>query len=212
MKYSYFVLPALLCATVLTVPSEAKAQNTQQTQQERTIGVSGVVVDEQGQPMPGVAVYVKGTTTGVATDFEGKFSLNAAANAELQISFIGYETQTIAVNGMSNLGSINMQSEFTELDELVVVGYGTQKKSDVTGALVRVDAETLNQRPVSNAFEALQGKAAGVDITSNERPGSVGQIRIRGNRSLNASNEPLYVVDGVPLSAGGIESINPRDI
>ncbi|MCR5697650.1 MAG: TonB-dependent receptor [Marinilabiliaceae bacterium] len=212
MKYSYFVLPALLCATVLSAPSEAMAQTAQQTQQERTIGVSGVVVDEQGQPMPGVAVYVKGTTTGVATDFEGKFSLNAAANAELQISFIGYETQTIAVNGMSNLGSINMQSGFTELDELVVVGYGTQKKSDVTGALVRVDAETLNQRPVSNAFEALQGKAAGVDITSNERPGSVGQIRIRGNRSLNASNEPLYVVDGVPLSAGGIESINPRDI
>lgn len=87
-----------------------------------------------------------------------------------------------------------------------------RKKSDVTGAMARVGSEELNTRPVNNAFEALQGKAAGVDITSSERPGTVGSIRIRGNRSISASSDPLYVVDGVPLSAGGIETINPRDI
>ena len=98
------------------------------------------------------------------------------------------------------------------LDEVVVVGYGVQKKSDVTGALTSVGAEELSSRPVSNAFEALQGKAAGVDITTSERPGTLGSVLIRGTRSLSATNSPLYVVDGVPLmSSSGIETLNPRD-
>lgn len=108
---------------------------------------------------------------------------------------------------------ITLQEDTETLDEVVVVGYGVQKKSDVTGAMASVGTEQLTARPVNNAFEALQGKAAGVDITTNERPGSVGEIRIRGNRSLTASNDPLYVVDGVPLmSASAIETLNPRDI
>ena len=99
------------------------------------------------------------------------------------------------------------------LDEVVVVGYGVQKKSDVTGAMIRVGSEELNSRPVANAFEAMQGKAAGVDIVSNERPGEVGTINVRGVRSLSASNTPLYVVDGIPLmSNSGIETLNPQDI
>ena len=124
---------------------------------------------------------------------------------------MGYRTQNLSARGKSNF-QISLEEDKQLLDEVVVVGYGVQRKSDVTGALTRVNEEQLNNRPVSNAIEALQGKAAGVDITTSERPGTLGSIRIRGNRSINASNEPLYVVDGVPLSSGGIESLNSRDI
>ena len=174
--------------------------------------VSGTVVDKAGEPVIGASVVVKGTTNGTITDFDGNFSLQGVPNdGTIQVSFVGYKTQDISVAGKSSV-KITLAEDTEMLDEVVVVGYGVQKKSDVTGALTRVDAEQLNSRPVNNAFEALQGKAAGVDITSNQRPGEIGSIRIRGNRSLNASNSPLYVVDGVPLSSGGIETLNPRDI
>lgn len=174
--------------------------------------VSGTVIDQTGEPVIGANVLVKGTTNGVITDLDGKFTLsNVPNNGTISISFIGYKDQEISVAGKTNL-QVSLQEDNAMLDEVVVVGYGVQKKSDVTGALTRVGAEELNVKPVSNAFEALQGKAAGVDITSNQRPGEIGDIRIRGNRSLNASNKPLYVVDGVPLNSGGIETINPRDI
>ena len=174
--------------------------------------VSGTVVDKAGEPVIGASVVVKGTTNGTITDFDGNFSLQGVPNnGTIQVSFVGFKTQDVSVAGKSSI-KVTMVEDTEMLDEVVVVGYGVQKKSDVTGALTRVDGEQLNTRPVNNAFEALQGKAAGVDITSNQRPGEIGSIRIRGNRSLNASNSPLYVVDGVPLSAGGIESLNPRDI
>lgn len=168
-------------------------------------------MDNNGQPVIGAAVVEQGTTNGVVTDIDGNYTIKVPSSASLEVSFIGYSSSVEVVNGRTSI-AFTLEDEFTELDELVVVGYGVQKKSDVTGALTRVDAEVLNSRPVSNAFEALQGKAAGVDITSNQRPGEMGDIRIRGNRSLNASNSPLYVVDGVPLSSGGIEALNPRDI
>ena len=174
--------------------------------------VSGTVVDVAGESIIGASVMVKGTTTGTVTDFDGKFVLqNVPENGSVVISYVGYRTQTIAVAGKSQL-SVTLEEDKQLLDEVVVVGYGVQRKSDVTGALTRVGEKELNAKPVSNAFEALQGKAAGVDITSSERPGTVGSIMIRGTRSLNASSAPLYVVDGVPLQAGGIEALNPRDI
>lgn len=179
--------------------------------QNASITVSGRVLDNNGQPVIGAAVVEQGTTNGVVTDIDGNYTIKVPSSASLEVSFIGYSSSVEVVNGRTSI-AFTLEDEFTELDELVVVGYGVQKKSDVTGALTRVDAEVLNSRPVSNAFEALQGKAAGVDITSNQRPGEMGDIRIRGNRSLNASNSPLYVVDGVPLSSGGIEALNPRDI
>ena len=155
---------------------------------------------------------VKGTSTGAVTDLNGKFSIDKApANAQLVVSYVGYRTQTIATDGRSSF-NVTLEEDKQLLDEVVVVGYGVQRKSDVTGALTRVGEKELNAKPVANAFEALQGKAAGVDITSSERPGTVGSILIRGTRSLNASSAPLYVVDGVPLQAGGIETLNPRDI
>lgn len=175
--------------------------------------IKGNVVDTSGQPVIGASVLVKGTLNGANTDVNGNFQLsNVPANATIEVSFVGYKTvETVAIPSKT-FYNITMEEDSATLDEVVVVGYGVQKKSDVTGALTRVGAEELNTKPVMNAFEALQGKAAGVDITSNQRPGEIGSIRIRGNRSLNASNTPLYVVDGVPLSAGGIETLNPRDI
>ena len=175
--------------------------------------VSGKVVDATGEPVIGASVVVKGTSTGAVTDIDGNFSIpNVARNANLEISYIGFKTQSVSVSG-KNAINVTLQEDRQMLDDVVVVGYGVQKKSDVTGAMASVSTEELNARPVNNALEALQGKAAGVDITTNERPGSLGSIRIRGERSLTAGNAPLYVVDGVPLmSASAIETLNPRDI
>ena len=174
--------------------------------------VSGKVVDATGEPVIGASILVKGTSNGAVTDFDGNYTIQSVPQgASLVFSYVGYRTQTIAVNGRGSI-DVTLEEDKQMLDEVVVVGYGVQRKSDVTGALTRVGEKELNAKPVSNAFEALQGKAAGVDITSSERPGTIGSIMIRGTRSLNASSEPLYVVDGVPLQAGGIETLNPRDI
>lgn len=174
--------------------------------------VSGIVTDESRLSIPGVNVVIKSTNKGVTTDIDGKYSLSASKGEVLVFSFLGFTTIERKI-GDANSYSITLKAENTMLNEIVVVGYGTQKKSDVTGSVVSVSAEQLTSRPVTNALEALQGKAAGVDIKSSERPGTIGSVRIRGNRSLSASNSPLYVVDGVPLmSSSSIETLNPRDI
>ena len=175
--------------------------------------VTGKVVDAAGEPVIGASVIVKGTSNGTVTDLDGNFTIaNAPQNATIVISYVGYRTQNIAVSGKSSF-NVTLEDDKQLLDEVVVVGYGVQKRSDVTGSMSSVSGEELNVRPVNNAFEALQGKAAGVDITTNERPGQLGSIRIRGERSIGATNAPLYVVDGVPLmSASAIETLNPRDI
>ncbi len=175
--------------------------------------VSGTVLDKSGESVIGASVVVKGTTNGTITDFDGKFTLsNVPNNASLEISFVGYKTQVIPVQG-KNTFNVTMVEDTEVLDEVVVVGYGVQKKSDVTGAMASVGSKEIEARPVTNAMQALQGKAAGVDITSNERPGELGKVQIRGTRSITAGNDPLYVVDGVPLmSSSAIETINPRDI
>lgn len=186
--------------------------------------VTGTVQDVNGAPLIGVNILVKGTNTGTTTDVEGQFSLNDVDDqAVLVVSYIGYESLEVPIEGRSSLVII-MQEDVTTLDEVVVVGYGVQRKSDVTGATVNVSAEEIASRPVNNVIEAMQGKAAGVDIASNERPGTVGNISVRGVRSLTASNSPLYVVDGIPLvtevtsasgnnvTLGGIDNLNPSDI
>ena len=129
--------------------------------------VTGTVVDANGEAIIGASVMVKGTSNGSVTDFEGNFTINnVPAKGNLEISYIGYKTQTVALGGKTSF-NITLQEDNALLDEVVVVGYGVQRKSDVTGALTRVNEEQLNNRPVSNAFEALQGKAAGVDITTS---------------------------------------------
>ena len=174
--------------------------------------VKGTITDASGLPIPGANVIIKGTKTGTSTDFDGKYAINAAPGQVLVFSSTGSKAVEMTVGQNSEL-NVKLVDEISQLNEIVVVGYGTQKKSDLTGAISSVNAEELMNRPVPNALEALQGKVAGVDITTTERPGTVGAIRIRGQRSLSASSEVLYVVDGVPLlSASGIETLNPRDI
>lgn len=176
--------------------------------------VKGKITDDKGATLVGVIVKLKNTTLVTTTDANGAFSItipSGTSNPVLVISYVGYTTREVPVNGQANM-TIQIKSAINDLEEIVVVGYNTVKKSDLTGAVVSVGAEEIRSRPVTNALQAIQGKAAGVDITSNERPGQLGSILIRGVRSLTASNSPLYVVDGIPLQAGGIDAINPNDI
>lgn len=176
--------------------------------------VSGRVTGENGEPLPGVTVLVKGTTIGTATNVDGSFALTVPdRNATLVFSYVGYVAQEVALNNRASV-SVTLQPDNKALKEVVVVGYGTQNKSDVTGALSSVTEEQIQEVPVQNATQALQGRAAGVDIAQGTyRPGEMPSIRIRGNRSLLASNEPLYVVDGIPLAQGSsINDFNPQDI
>jgi TonB-linked SusC/RagA family outer membrane protein len=173
--------------------------------------ITGTVNDVQGGALPGVNVVVKGTTNGVQTSVDGKFSIKANTGQTLVFSFIGMKTQEVILTNQTNY-TISLEQESSTLEEIVVVGYGEVKKSDVTGSITSVTSEELNSRPIANALQGIQGKAAGVDIGSNERPGQLGSITIRGVRSLTASNSPLYVVDGIPLTTGGIDNINPTDI
>lgn len=176
--------------------------------------ITGKITDERGEVLPGVGIKLKNSTTTATTDANGNFTITIPANVTnpvLIISYIGYATVEKPVNGQTTV-NVQLTSTTNDLNEVVVVGYNTVKKSDLTGAVVSVSAEQIRSRPVTNALQAIQGKAAGVDITSNERPGTVGNILIRGVRSLTASNSPLYVVDGIPFQAGGIEAINPNDI
>lgn len=173
--------------------------------------ISGVITDASKLPIPGVNVLIKGTQKGVSTDLDGKFAISAPDGATLVISYLGFTTKEVKVGGASTY-NVTLESENAALQEVVVVGYGTKKKKDLTGSIVSMNAEDIASRPVQNAMQAMQGKAAGVDITSNERPGTVGSVTIRGVRSISASNAPLYVVDGIPLTSGGIDFINPNDI
>lgn len=178
LKISAALLPVATLSLGLFAPPQFAAEvKAGVASVQQVAKVSGTVVDKSG-PIIGATIKVKGTSIATITDLDGNFSLvNVPRNAVLEVSYIGYKTKEVPLNGKSTL-SIVVEEEASALDEVVVVGYGVQKKSDVTGAMASVDAEKLMERPVSNAFEALQGKAAGVDITTNERPGEVGDIYI----------------------------------
>lgn len=174
--------------------------------------VTGKVLDEAGKPVQGASVQVKGTSAGTATKADGSFELMApSGNATLVITNIGFADQEIGLEGKNEV-TISLVSSAASLTDVVVIGYGTVKKKDLTGSVSSINQKDIRSRPVDNALQAMQGKVAGVDITSNERPGTVGEIRIRGVRSLAATNNPLFVVDGIPLTTGGIEYLNPNDI
>jgi TonB-linked SusC/RagA family outer membrane protein len=174
--------------------------------------ITGTVVDQSNEPLPGVSIVVTGTGKGTTTDAEGKYAIEIPDDASvLTFSYVGYLSKEAQV-GNQSVVDIVLVSDDKTLEEVIVIGYNRVKKSDVTGSVISVGSDEIKKRPVANVLQAMQGRAAGVDITSNERPGEMGSIRIRGNRSLSASNSPLYVVDGIPLAAGGIESINPNDI
>ena len=170
--------------------------------------VTGTVIDNQGMPIPGVSVIEQGTTNGVVTDFDGKFSIEVPDTAVLLFSYLGYTTLEVPVAGQ-NLLSVTMESEASSLSEVVVVGYGTQRKADLTGAVSVVDVSSMTKQPSAQVSEQLQGRVSGVTIASSGQPGEPPQVRIRGINTFGSSS-PLYVVDGVPVS--DVNSLNPNDI
>ena len=173
--------------------------------------ISGKVIDAKGEALIGASIAVKGTTTGTVTDADGAFALAVSNESVLVISYTGYNTKEETV-GTRTVVDITLDENVSELAETVVVGYGTQRKSQLTGAISSISSKQITELPITNARQALQGRAAGVDVVqAGSRPGSGPTVRIRGRRSIQASNDPLYGVDGIPL-AGGIDDINPQDI
>jgi TonB-linked SusC/RagA family outer membrane protein len=176
------------------------------------LAITGRITSDDGEPLPGVSVSVKGTTIGSASNSDGRYSITVPdGNGILVFSFIGFTTEEVAIAGRTVI-DVKLLPDIESLGEVVVVGYGTQKKSQVTGAISQVSSKEIQEMPITNLGQALQGRAAGVDVSqSGSKPGTVPKILIRGRRSFNAGNDPLYVVDGIPLAAG-YEDMNPSDV
>lgn len=199
---TYYFRPLGLLLLLCLIPLCSIAQN---------ITVKGIVKDNLGESVIGANVTEKGSTNGMITDLDGNFSLTVQKNATLVISYIGYVTQEIAIKGNTNLNII-LKEDSKALEEVVVIGYGTARKSDVTGSIASVGGDKLQEMPSTNITYALQNRVAGVDMTqTSSQPGATMQIRIRGTRSLTASNDPLVVLDGIPFM-GNLSDINPGDI
>src|SRR6478752_3921855 len=210
---------ALLCLIFMCAVAFAQAQTAK--------SISGTIKNGSGEPLANVSVAVKGTTAGAASDSEGNFTIDVPANATLVFTHVGYKLQEIAVKDKTTLNVILEQND-NELSQVVVVGYGTVKKSDLTGSVVSVKADDLKAVPVTSFDQALQGRAAGVQVTQlSGKPGAETSIRIRGTTSINAGNEPLYVIDGMLVNSdagdmstgvtlgpriGALSAINPNDI
>ncbi|HEX2395049.1 MAG TPA: TonB-dependent receptor [Bacteroidales bacterium] len=176
------------------------------------ITVSGTVIDADNVPLPGVYVVVEGTNTGVITDGNGKYSIEVSSqSASLVFSYVGYLSQTIAVAGNSVI-NVTMAEDVTAFEEVVVIGYGTQRKEAVTGSVASIKGDVVQEVPASNITQALQGRVSGMEMSqTSSKPGAEMQIRIRGTRSLTANNDPLVVLDGIPF-AGKISDISTSDI
>lgn len=192
--------------------------------------VSGKILDENEQGLPGVSVFVKGTTTGTISDIDGNYRINVSgSNATLVFSFVGFATKEVPVGNQSTI-DVSLEPDLTELSEVVVVGYGTKRKEELTGSVNVVSSEQLQQVPAPSFQEALQGNSPGVQVVAQDgAPGAGVAIRIRGTGSINASNDPLYVIDGIPVTSGSssltttdfdnggksanpLAAINPNDI
>ncbi len=182
--------------------------------------VTGTITDESDAfSLPGATVIIKGTARGTATDIDGNYSIEVEPNTMLLFSYIGYITQELIVQPGSTI-NVALEPEATGLDEVVVIGYGTQKKEDATGAVAPISSKEFNQGAMNTPSNLIAGKVAGVSVISDGgAPGQGSQIRIRGGSSLSASNNPLYVIDGVPIDdesvsglGGGLSTLNPGDI
>ena len=194
-KFTLFIF-CLLCGISISMAQE--------------LNIKGAVKDHQGLPLPGVSVKVKGTSKGAMTSADGSYSLSAPANATLTFSFIGYKTIEEVI-GNRTLLNINLSEDNNQLNEVVVVGYGTQTKKDLTTAVTTITSKDLKNQPITNPLQAVQGKAAGVQVSSQSgKPGSDITISIRGNTSITASNSPLYVIDGI--TSRNANFLNPNDI
>lgn len=215
MKNCKHVVPILgafcLMASLSFMPKEAWAESSLApiSQQQGSYQLTGTILDGMGEPVIGANVLVKGTTNGVVTDLNGKFSLQVKPNDILQISYIGYNSQEVAVKGQHTL-NITLKEDVESLDEVVVVGYGTMKKKDLTGSVSSVKADELTAFTVANPVQALQGRVPGVVLSQNTGdPSGDYSIRIRGVNSIKGDNSPLYIIDGIPASTA---SINTYDI
>ncbi|MBR3713810.1 MAG: SusC/RagA family TonB-linked outer membrane protein, partial [Bacteroidales bacterium] len=188
---------------ILMIPFALQAQNIQ---------VSGTVLDANNEPLPGVNVVQTGTTNGTITDLDGKYSINVPSDATLTFSYIGFTNHVENVNGRTNIPPVVLESDDKEIEQVVVVGYGTMKKSDVSGSVVSVDTKDMMKRAPINVNQGLQGAAAGVMVTAQDgSPEGKSQVRIRGVATINGSAQPLYVVDGVQVGTNA-DFLNPADI
>lgn len=183
--------------------------NTAHSAFAQQMTVKGTVTDTAGEPMIGVTVMAEGTGIGAMTDLDGNYTINADGLGSLKFSYVGYVSQTVLINGRSVVNVV-MQENSAVLDELVVIGYGTLKKSDLTGAVGSIGSKDIKDVPVNNVGQAIQGKIAGVNIVGGDKPGDNVTIKVRGLGSINNS-DPLVVIDGVPTDLG-LNSINPQDI
>lgn len=194
-----------MCSSLIfAIPATANANNKMQQ------SVAGTVLDANGQPLPGASVVEKGTNNGTQTDFEGNYAIEVGDDAILVVSYFGYKTQEVSVSGQTQI-DVTLEEDVSQLNEVVVVGYGSQRKSDLTGSISSVDSKSFEKQPLTKIDQALQGRAAGVQVNQTSgAPGSAFKIRVRGTNSIAGNNEPLYVVDGVVV--GNINSLNVNDI
>lgn len=203
----------ILLSSVITLglavgcPTTMHAAQTVSPLPQQQNQTKGHIVDENGEPMIGVTVKAIGGNAMAVTDLDGNYTINTSSGTRLEISYTGYKTMTISAGGTAQ-----MKPDVLGLDDVVVVGYGTMKKSDLTGTTVQLKPGEITSGVTGNALENLQGKAAGVAVFNSNQPGSSPSIRVRGSGSISASSEPLYVVDGFPLMDGDISDINPADI
>ncbi|MCF7569436.1 TonB-dependent receptor plug domain-containing protein [Sabulilitoribacter arenilitoris] len=198
---------------VVTVQeNEMKPEETETSQISNSGNISGTVVDGSGLPLPGVNVIVKGSTTGTQTDFDGNYAINAVVGADLVFSFIGMTTLETTI-GNSSIVNITMEEDSAQLEEVVVVGYGVQRKQSLTEAVSVVNSEDISNRGFINVGQALQGRIAGVQVNSaSGQPGASSNIVIRGAASFNGNNQPLYILDGIPVSGDIDDIVNVNDI
>ena len=176
---------------------------------QQNVNTIGVIKDNDGQPLIGATILLKGSDVGTITDVDGKFSINAPENSVLVISYVGFLTKEIIIDG--KFLEINLDPDPKLLDDVIVVGYGSQSKKNITGAISTVEGKDFENRPVFSTAQALQGKAAGVQVTQpSGKPGTEFSIRIRGTNSINANNDPLYVIHGIPTT--DTKGLNPNDI
>ncbi|MER3318252.1 MAG: carboxypeptidase-like regulatory domain-containing protein [Allomuricauda sp.] len=173
--------------------------------------ITGTVTDQNGEPLIGANVLVQGTTNGTQTDFDGNYTISADGSATLVFSYVGFSTQEVAINGRSVI-DVTLMEDASQLDEVVVLGYSTQTRGDLTGSVASVDLSEATKAPIVNAAEALEGRVTGVSLINSGVPGSSPTIRIRGFGSTNG-NDPLFIIDGVQTTDGSIlNAIDPADI
>ena len=173
--------------------------------------VSGTVSDESGLPLPGATVIIAGTSTGVSTDFDGNFFISVSVGASLEISYVGLATQSVLI-GADSVYNVTLQKDVSSLDEIVLVAYGNSSKQKVSGAISTIASESIEQIPLGSFDQILQGQAPGVQVFSGSgQPGAAARVRIRGNGSINGSSEPIYVVDGIQITAGDFAALNAND-